>query len=76
MKTQNTYQIVGKVTVSVVLDINAESLTDAIEKARQLKPTDFVKIKGEYSDGAYQLEGVWAKENKGMEIIESGCGIE
>ena len=43
------------VTVLVGLPINAESFEHAMEQAKKLDTLDYVKIKGEYSDGKAPL---------------------
>jgi len=68
----NDYQIIARIIVDVDITISAKDLDEALKKARDMKVTDFVEIKGEYMDGAYKLKGVWVNDEKSAETVEGG----
>lgn len=70
------YLINARVTVDTLLEVNASGIDEAIAKARKLKVTDFVKIKGEYNDGRYVFKGILLADECDGEVIEKGCIIE
>lgn len=61
-KKMKTYTVWGKVTIDTTVSIEAESLADAVERSKELKETDFVKILGEYNDGALRITGVMDRD--------------
>ena len=61
-KKLNTYQVCAVVELEIGITINAESFEDALEKAKKLRETDFVKPLGEYSDGAMEISSVFDEQ--------------
>lgn len=59
-KKNKTFMVYAKVRVDTGLPITAESMEDALEKARQLKIDSFVDIHGEHNDSEVEITGVWA----------------
>jgi hypothetical protein len=57
---KRTFSVFGKLTLDISVDIGAESLADAVDKAKALDVDDFVEILGSYNDGALVVEGVHA----------------
>ena len=55
----NTYTIYAIGEMDVTTKIEADSFTDALERARMLKETDFVKPLGDYNDGEIEIRGVF-----------------
>ncbi len=58
MARLKSYTVYAKVTVECGINIKAESLEDAVEKANELKETDFVEIFDNYMDGNLKITGV------------------
>lgn len=49
---KKTYTVTGRVHVDVGLEVEANSLEEAMTKAKDLKLTDFVNILGENNDSS------------------------
>jgi len=58
MKTKE-FVVMARVMIECDLTIKAESLEDAIAKARTLKELDFIDIKGEFMEGELHVKGVF-----------------
>ena len=53
VKKLRTFTVGGKFTMWCDISIEAENFEDALEKARELRETDFVDVRGGYVDGEY-----------------------
>lgn len=58
-KHLKSFNVMAKLQLECGIDVKAESLEDAIDKARQLKELDFVDMKGDFNDGSIKVFGVW-----------------
>jgi hypothetical protein len=58
-KKLKTFNVSFNVEVFTSIQISAESIEDAITKARELGVTDVVEIPGEYIDGSLELTGAY-----------------
>jgi hypothetical protein len=56
----STYNVYARLNLEVSVEIQAQSLEEALEQARKLKEVDFVDIPGEFLDGNMQITGVLA----------------
>jgi len=56
-KTQ-TYDVNFRVVVIVGTEVQATSMEEAVQKAKELKEKDMFKVLGEYNDGSMQLISV------------------
>lgn len=59
VKPGNTYSITGTLNLQVSVEIQANSITEAVEKAKALKEENFVDILGEYVDGGVEITGIY-----------------
>lgn len=53
-----TYGVWAKTSHLTNIEIKADSLEDAVAKAKELKEEDFVEVHGEYVDGSFEIRGV------------------
>lgn len=53
------YTVSVRVDLETTVDISAESLEDAVVKARELNMHDVVSFDGDYCDGCLKIHGVW-----------------
>ena len=53
------FTVLAKCYRDVSVKVKAESLEDAIVKAKELKDGDFVEIFGDYNDGSTEIYGVF-----------------
>ena len=58
-KRLQAFTVQATVEIQCSIDIRAESLEDAIEKARTLKETDFVTVLDAYNDGSLTITGIF-----------------
>lgn len=58
-KKLKDFNVYFEVNVSTSISIKAESLEDAISKARTMGVTDVVEIPGEHIDSSMELTGVY-----------------
>jgi len=58
-RTTKSFSIYATLTVDVGVDIQANSLSDAIERSKELEVTDFITILGEYNDGKLKITGAF-----------------
>ena len=56
-----TFLIYGRLNLGVSIEITATDFEHAIQESKDVKPTDFVKILGEYNDGEVEIEGIYKK---------------
>jgi hypothetical protein len=62
-KKLKKFTVGGKLNLTVGVEINAESLEDALAQARRLKAKDFVEINGEWMDGDLEnINSVWEND--------------
>ena len=54
-----TYYVEGRIGLSVGLEIQAKTLEEANEKAKQFKLGDFVEILGDHNDSNFEISGVF-----------------
>lgn len=59
-KRLQSYSVYANIEIECAIDIRAESLEDAVDKARTLKETDFVTVLGEFCDGGLVIKGMLA----------------
>lgn len=57
-KKQNEYGVWAKCYRQVIVNIQASSPEEALEKAKKLDDDDFVTVNGEYADGSTEIQGV------------------
>uniref|UniRef100_A0A6M3IHH1 Uncharacterized protein n=1 Tax=viral metagenome TaxID=1070528 RepID=A0A6M3IHH1_9ZZZZ len=58
MKTES-YTVLARMTIDCEVDIMAESLEDAISKARELKEGDFLEFKGGFNNSeGFEIMGL------------------
>ena len=57
-KTNNTYTVTARVVSIDSIEITSSSLTEAVEKSKNLSSEDFVTDVGEQLDGSYEVIGV------------------
>lgn len=62
VKTLKTFHVMAKLRLDCGVDIKAESIEDAVAKARLMKETDFVEVLGEYTDGETKIFGVFENQ--------------
>lgn len=58
-KTVNAYRIMAKLEIECDITIQAESLEEALERSRELKPADFFDSKGELMDESLHIKGLF-----------------
>jgi hypothetical protein len=58
-KAGRTFTISAIVTLDTSIDISADSLEDAVNKANGLKIEDFIEIRGENNDNALTISGAY-----------------
>ena len=59
-KTTHGYSVMADITLrGVVVEVAAESLDDALEKAKNLTVADFVEILGDHNDTELEIQGFW-----------------
>jgi hypothetical protein len=61
-RTMNTYTVYAIVEMNVAVKIEADSLSDAVERSKSLKEYDFVKPLGDFNDGAIEISGVFDEQ--------------
>lgn len=64
------FNVMARLTLEVSVPITADNFTDAIEQSKTLKEQDFVKILGEFMDGAMEIIGIekdhpWPSQDEG-----------
>lgn len=52
------YNVWAHCRQTVSVEIRAQSLEEALEKAKELDEEDFVTVNGEYADGEFEITGV------------------
>ncbi len=58
----NTYSIWAIVEIDATVNIEAESFEDALQRAKSLKETDFVKPLSNYNDGTLKIRGIFDEQ--------------
>lgn len=61
MRTKNrtkTFSVSADVRLWTSINVEANTLEDALQKARDLKVTDFIDIPGEHNDSQLEIVGV------------------
>ena len=58
VKRQQSFTVMGKLNLDIYINIDAESLGDALAKSEHLKEEDFVTILGDFADGSMRVIGV------------------
>ena len=58
MAKLKTYTVYAKCEREVGLTVRAESLEEAIVKAKELDEDDFVEVIGDYLDGSTTISGI------------------
>lgn len=58
-KKYKTYTVCLKIDLMTDVEISAESLEDALIKARNLKTTDVIEFEGNHNDSEIQVTGVF-----------------
>ena len=54
------YQVMALITVTASIPIGAKSLSEAVEKSKELKEADFIDFNGDYVSGEdYRVTGVY-----------------
>ena len=59
MKKLTSFNVMAELKTTSSITIEAESLLDAVEKAKLLKDEDFITVEGEYMDGELRITGVY-----------------
>ena len=61
MKKQKyqTFTVMAKIDADLMLEISAENLAEAVEKAKNLKWSDFIEVQGEANDVSIELTGIF-----------------
>lgn len=57
-KTLPTFNVTARLELIVEVKISADDLADSIVRAQELRESDFVKFKGSYIDGSFNVVGV------------------
>lgn len=57
-KKSEEYQVWAKCYRQVILTVQANTLEEALEKAKEFEDDDFVTVNGEYADGSTDIQGV------------------
>lgn len=58
-KKNKTFHVSFNVNVFTSIEISAESIEEAVKKARELSVTDVVEIPGEHIDSSLELTGAY-----------------
>lgn len=61
-KAMPEFEVQARITVIASVSIVAKDLTEAIEKSKTMRETEFIKIKGGYLDGTHSIIGVSSKD--------------
>jgi hypothetical protein len=62
--TKKKYSVYATLHLQISIDVEAESMTDALEKSKALKEEDFVLMHGDYCDGHMEITGLYAPWEK------------
>lgn len=57
-KKLQSFSVWARIHIDATINIEAESVADALEQSKKLDAHDFVKILGEYNDGKFVVYGV------------------
>jgi hypothetical protein len=59
-KKTRTYSFMADITLQgVVIEMEANSLDDALAKSKELKAEDFVEVLGGHNDSHFEIQGFW-----------------
>jgi hypothetical protein len=58
--TKKKYSVYATLHMQICIEVEAESMADALEKSKALKEADFVHIQGDYTDGSMEITGLYA----------------
>jgi len=58
-KINKSFNVMADIKLSVVINIDAANLEDALTKARTLTPEDFVEVNGDLTDVERTITGVF-----------------
>lgn len=61
-KTLKTFHVMAKLILDCGVDVKAESLEEALDKARLMKEKDFVEVLGEYTSGDMNIFGIYEND--------------
>ena len=61
-KNIKKYQIQRKFVIIVALEVEADTLAQALEKDSQFEESDFLTVKGDHVDSSSELHGVFSKD--------------
>lgn len=59
-----TYSVWAKATIDCAINIEANSLEDAVAKAKNLTDGDFFTVAGDYHDGSCKVYGVLEEDQR------------
>jgi hypothetical protein len=58
-KKQQSYTVQARIVVEGDLEVRAESLDEALAKAKELKLDDFITVTGGHNDSSLRITGVF-----------------
>ena len=58
-KTVNAYTIMARLEIECDVTIQAENLETALEKSRELNPTDFYEPRGDVMEDSLHIKGLF-----------------
>ena len=64
------FNVTGRLSLIVQIDVKAESLEDAIAQSAALKEQDFVAFEGDFMDGKLSIVGVQNDQAWSLERLE------
>jgi len=60
VKKSKTYSFMADITLQgVVIEMEANSLDDALAKSKELKVEHFVEVMGGHNDSHFEVQGFW-----------------
>jgi hypothetical protein len=69
VRKRKSFTVTAYIKTLVERQIDADTLTDAVEKAKGMTPSDFITVDGELADQSFIVQGVsdpdpWTEINK------------
>lgn len=56
---KKTYHVQARLWAEVGVEVQADSLTEALDVSNGLKLADFITVKGDHNDSGYKITGVF-----------------